>query len=264
MTMQPDPTPASSGPTTITWASVRQALTRPYPVTIPMLVLVALVPAYLAIAARAQGPGASAPVLPVDNILPLVPAWALVYGALYGFLILLPVFVVQQPDLIRRTVWAYLLVWLTSYLVFLALPTVAPRPARVMGDGFAVWGLRFLYAADPPYNCFPSLHVAHSFVSALACYRVHRPLGVFAGICASLVAVSTLFTKQHYLADVLAGVLLAAVAYVVFLRGHARSAMPSTHSRVAVALAFCVSALVALALACFWLAYRLGLGPQAA
>lgn len=37
-------------------------------------------------------------------------------------------------------------------------------------------GLRALYSPDPPYNCFTSLHVAHSFVSALTSYRVHRSL----------------------------------------------------------------------------------------
>jgi membrane-associated phospholipid phosphatase len=126
-----------------------------------------------------------------------VAAWALVYGALYAFLIVLPVFVVQREELIRRTVWAYLTVWTVAYVGFLLYPTVAPSPDTVTGQGFAVWGLRFLYEADPPYNCFPSIHVAHSFVSAFACYRVHRTLGLVAISCASLVAISTLFTRQH-------------------------------------------------------------------
>src|SRR2546422_643919 len=84
-------------------------------------------------------------------------------------------------------------------LFLLVYPTMPPRPARVIGEGFAVWGLRFLYSADPPYNCFPSLHVAHSFVSALTCYRVHRGVGIAAALCASLIGVSTLYTKQHYI-----------------------------------------------------------------
>jgi hypothetical protein len=46
-------------------------------------------------------------------------------------------------------------------------------------------GLRFLYSSDPPYNCFPSLHAAHSFVSALTCYRVHRGVGIAAVLGAS-------------------------------------------------------------------------------
>ena len=82
-------------------------------------------------------------------------------------------------------------------MCFLLYPTMAPRPANVIGEGFVPWSLRFLYSADSPYNCSPSLHVAHSFVSALPCYRLHRSVGIAAGVCASLIGVSTLFTKQH-------------------------------------------------------------------
>src|SRR5688572_22545699 len=139
----------------ITWATVWQAVNRPYPVTIPMVLLVSLVPLYLFIARRARGGAVHAPLLALDGLVPLTPTWALVYGALYLFLILLPVFVVQQHELIRRTVWAYLTVWTLSYVCFVLYPTVAPRPDEVMGSGFGVWGLRFLYDADPPYNCFP-------------------------------------------------------------------------------------------------------------
>ncbi len=257
--MTRDPSANNPDGIRITWSTVGQALTRPYPVTIPMVLLVSLVPLYLVIAGRARAGAAHAPALVLDRLLPLAPTWALVYGALYAFLIVLPVFVVQQQELIRRTVWAYLTVWTVAYTSFLLYPTVAPRPDTVMGEGFAVWGLRFLYDADPPYNCFPSLHVAHSFVSALACYRVHRTLGFVAVSCASLVAISTLFTKQHYVADLIGGILLALAAYAVFLRGYSRANVPELDRRVAPALALCVAGVVALGIACYWVAYRLRL-----
>lgn len=244
----------------ITWGTVGQALTRPYPVTIPMILLVSLVPFYLVIAGRARGSAVHAPDLALDHLLPLTPTWALVYGALYLFLIVLPVFVVQQEEMIRRTVWAYITVWSVAYTCFLLYPTVAPRPDTVTGDGFAVWGLRFLYAADPPYNCFPSIHVAHSFVSALACHRVHRTLGLVALSCASLVAISTLFTKQHYVADVIAGIFLALAANAVFLRNYSRANIPELHRRLAPVLALCVSGIVGLGVVCFWVAYQLKAG----
>lgn len=253
-----DPSNTGSDDSRVTWGTVRRALTRPYPVTMPMVLLVALVPFYLAIAARARGAEAHAPMLALDRLFPLIPAWALVYGALYSFLIVLPVFVIQLDDMVRRTVWAYLAVWTTSYTFFLLYPTIAPRPAQVLGDGFAVWGLRFLYDADPPYNCFPSLHVAHSFVSALACHRVHRTLGFVALAFAALVAISTLFTKQHYVADVIAGVFLALVAHGICFRTHSRAHIPDLHCRLAPLLALCVSGIVGLGIACFWVAYRLG------
>lgn len=232
------------------------SLTRPYRVTLPMVVLVSLVPAYLLVAGLMPGRVLHAPELPVDRLLPFGPVWALVYGPLYLFLILLPVFVVREREHLRRTVWAYLLVWLTALVVFLAYPTVAPRPAHVAGGGFAVWGLRFLYSADPPYNCFPSLHVAHSFVSALACHRVHRRVGAMATLCASLVAISTLFAKQHYLLDVLAGVLLAAAAYALFLRGLPRDVVPARDRRLAPVFALITAGIVGVVLGGFWAAYR--------
>ena len=256
--MTSDPSASTSDGIRITWGTVGQALTRPYPVTIPMVLLVSLVPVYLVIAGRARGSAVHAPALALDRLVPLAPTWALVYGALYAFLIVLPVFVVQQEELIRRTVWAYLTVWTVAYICFLLYPTVAPRPDTVTGKGFAVWGLRFLYDADPPYNCFPSLHVAHSFVSALASYRVHRTLGFVAISCAWLVAISTLFTKQHYVADLIAGILLAFAAYAVFLRGESRANVPELHRRLAPFLALVVAVIVGLGFACYWVAYRLG------
>lgn len=223
-----------------------------------MVVLVSMVPFYLFIAARARAGAVHAPVLALDRLFPLAPTWSLVYGALYAFLIVLPFFVIQQPELIRRTVWAYLSVWSVAYICFLLYPTVAPRPNTVMGEGFGAWGLKSLYGADPPYNCFPSLHVAHSFVSALACYRMHRTLGLVAISSATLVGISTLFTKQHYVADVIGGILLALVAYAVFLRGHSRANIPELDRRVAPRLAFVAAGIVGVGFACSWVAYRLG------
>lgn len=241
----------------VRWREVWRAITRPYPVTAPMVLLVALVPLYLVLAAHARAGVAYAPQVALDRLLPVVPAWALIYGALYAFLIVVPVFVVQRPEMIRRTVWAYITVWSVSYVVFWAYPTIAARPETVTGQGFAVWGLRFLYDADPPYNCFPSIHVAHSFVSALACHRVHRPLGRIALAGASLVAVATLLTKQHYVADAIGGMCLAGVANALCLRGYSSANIPDHERRLAPALALCVSGIIAAGIACFWVAYQL-------
>jgi membrane-associated phospholipid phosphatase len=227
----------------------------------PMVLLVSLVPFYLVIARHARASVVYTPALALDHLLPVVPVWALVYGALYAFLIVLPVLVVQQADLIRRTVWAYITVWGVAYVCFLLYPTVGPRPDGVAGDGFAVWGLQFLYDADPPYNCFPSIHVAHSFVSALACYRVHRPLGLVTLSCAALVAISTLLTKQHYVADVIAGVVLALLANAAWLPGAQRTRMSEVERRLAPMLALCLSGVIAVGVACFWVVYRLRIGP---
>ncbi len=261
MTSLADPSaePVRDPAATFEWRLALESLRRPYPLNLrtalPMAALIALVPFYIFIAELMPGRRLHAPEIALDRRVPLRPAYALVYGALYLFLILLPVLVVRQEELIRRTLWTYLAVWIAAYVFFFLYPTAAPRPARVAGSGFAVWGLRFLYEADPPYNCFPSLlHVAHSFVSAIASRRVHRGLGLAATGCAALVGISTLFTKQHYVLDVIAGFLLAAAAALVFLRG-APGAVPELDRRAAPALAVGVIAILALVAACFWIAY---------
>jgi membrane-associated phospholipid phosphatase len=234
---------------------VRQSLARPYNVTMPMIVLVGMVPFYIFIAGPALGRTQHAPAIALDGAIPLVPTWSLIYGALYAFLIALPVFVVREEELLRRVVWAYLAVWITAYICFLVYPTVAPRPEAVADTGFGAWGLRLLYGMDPPYNCFPSLHVAHSFVSALACFRVHRGVGIAAMVSASLVGLSTLFTKQHYVLDVIAGVLMAVVAYTILVRSRAQ--VPELDRQVAPVFAWVILGSAGLGLTGCWIAYRL-------
>ena len=238
-------------------AQLRQSLARPYKVTVPMVVLVGMVPLYIFIAGPDPGRTQHVPAIAIDGAIPLVPAWSLIYGALYVFLIALPLFVVREEEHLRRTVRAYLSVWTVAYICFLAYPTVAPRPEEVAEKGFGAWGLRLLYGMDPPYNCFPSLHVAHSFVSALTCLRVHRGVGIAAIVSASLVGLSTLFTKQHYVLDVIAGVLMAVAAYAIFVRPQPREHVPELDRRVAPVFAWGLLGCAAVGLAGYWIAYRL-------
>ena len=139
-----------------------------------------LAPLYFVIVALTRGRATYAPEVALDRALPLQPEWMIVYGSLYIFVIVLPVLVVRQATLFRRAMQAYLLVMVVAYVGFVLYPTAAPRPDEVVGTGFAAWSLRLAYALDPPYGCFPSLHVAYAFVSALTCYRVHRGVGMAA------------------------------------------------------------------------------------
>lgn len=197
--------------------TLAESLTRPYPVTAPVVVLLALVPLYVFIGEATAGRAVHVPELPLDRVIPLQPAWSLVYLSLYLFVIM-PFVLLRNERAIRRTAYAYLLLWLVSYAVFILYPTGAPHPLRWRGDGFFGWTLSAIYSADVAYNCFPSLHVAQSVVSAMVVTRINRAIGIGASIWATLIALSTLFTKQHWIADVIGGVLLAVVAYALFLR----------------------------------------------
>ena len=195
----------------------------PYHNTAPALALALVIPGYHIISGFNRGRAGNVPELGIDRAIQLEPAWMLVYGSVFLFAFL-PAFVVRGAELTRRVLWSYILVEFLAFAGFLAYPTSLPRTA-VLGDGFFPWTLGLIYDVDPPRNCFPSLHVAWAFVAALSCYRVHRGVGLAAMSWACLIGISTLYTKQHYLVDVIAGVIMAILAYVLFLRSHDRTAI---------------------------------------
>ncbi len=218
--------------------------------------LVLLVPMYFFIGTLIPGRAVFRPEVALDRAVPLQPAWTLVYFSMWVSAFL-PVFVVRQTELRRRAVLSYLSVVIVAFAVFLAYPTVAPRPTRVDGDGFLVWTLRFLYDFDPPYNCFPSLHLAYATLAALTCARVHRGLGLFAVMWTALIGMSTLYTKQHYVVDVVAGIVLAAMAHAVWFHGYARDSVLESDRRLAPRRALGAVALVGVVIGGFWAAYLL-------
>lgn len=218
--------------------------------------LVSLAPLYFAIGELTRGRSIHAPEIALDRLWPLEPEWMIVYGSLYVFIVVLPLMVVRQPALRRRAMQAFLMVMVVSYVGFLLYPTAAPRPAHVVGDGFSAWSLRHTYLVDPLYNCFPSLHVAYAFVSALTCFRVHRGVGAAAGLWAALIGISTLYTKQHYVVDVIAGTLTAYIAYVLFVRSYPREAVSESDRRQAPFRALAVIGIFGILLAGIWVSYR--------
>lgn len=86
---------------------------------------------------------------------------------------------------------------------------------------------------------------------------MHPGVGFAAGLWATLIAISTLFTKQHYVADVIGGIVLAGVAYGVFLRNCPRMAAPEPDRRAAPLLMAGLIGIYALLVAGIWVGYRI-------
>jgi membrane-associated phospholipid phosphatase len=221
----------------------------------------AMLPMYFVIGQMTAARPHYRPFLPLDHAMPLWPEWMLVYGSLYMCGFLLPLLVIRGRELFHQALKAYLFVMAVSYVIFYFYPTIAPRDESLPVHDFATWSLRLFYDLDQPNGCFPSLHVAYSFVAAFACFRMHRGVGAVAAGWAVLIGISTVYTKQHYVADAVAGALIAAVAYIVFLRALPRELLADIDRQLAPRRAmYCVAA-YALVVIVFWAAYRLGLGP---
>ena len=78
-------------------------------------------------------------------------------------------------------------------------------------SSFHTWLLSLEYM-DKPYNHFPSLHVAFSWLAVHAS-QVSGRSRVGLALLAVGISVATLFVKQHYIADVLYGFALAWIAW---------------------------------------------------
>jgi hypothetical protein len=88
-----------------------------------------------------------------------------------------------------------------------------PRPVLpVPYPDLSTWFLAQIHRIDPPGNVFPSLHVAHTFMVTFL-LSIDRPrLGRVVLVMSILLALSTLTTKQHFVADVLAGLTMGLLA----------------------------------------------------
>ncbi len=86
----------------------------------------------------------------------------------------------------------------------------------MVGNAFAS-AMYAHYASDPSFNCFPSLHAAVATICWYAWHRyarqrkstVVRVIAIGMLVVGIGVVLSTLFVKQHYIADEIAGILLA-------------------------------------------------------
>ena len=134
----------------------------------------------------------------------------------------------QQIPVIPWTIVIYFgcyLVWIVNYLImafYLLLPTTNVRPS-IPEQGFWNQMLALLYQMDAADNLFPSIHCLNSWFCYIAVRgrrEIPRWYQRFSFWAALAVFVSTLTTKQHVIADVIGGALLAEVTWQIAGRTH--------------------------------------------
>jgi len=147
----------------------------------------------------------------VISSLPFAPEFVLVYFSCF-FLVLMPYFFVKGKENFRKVAYSYIAVVLISAAVYLLYPIEVMRE-KIISQGIFHKMVAWLYAIDYPYNSFPSLHVGLSVLAALSCYKFNKKASLIFGFWAVLIAVSTLFIRQHYFLDIIGGALLAVVVF---------------------------------------------------
>ncbi|MGA2573386.1 MAG: phosphatase PAP2 family protein [Candidatus Methanomethylicaceae archaeon] len=160
----------------------------------------------------------------LDNAIPLVPEFVIFYVYLfYPFAILTMLFfgfVEYRKGYALG--WSLVLINAIALAVYFIFPVSTywwrqEFLAQPIVGNFWATQVYSVWAGDSSFNCFPSLHAAVSTICFYAWYRYSkvRPsrstmvLASVALFVAAGVILSTLFIKQHYIADEIAGIALA-------------------------------------------------------
>lgn len=155
-----------------------------------------------------------------DEVIPFVPLWIFPYLITFAFWVYLYITVAKEsPEAAYRLVAADFCGKLICMIFFIVMPTTNVRP-EVVGTGFTPFVVRFVYWIDAPRNLFPSLHCYIAWLGTRQIFEAkklrHRVLnGVLCTLGSLIVFASTLYTKQHVIADVLSGVALAEICFLI-------------------------------------------------
>lgn len=161
----------------------------------------------------------------LDDAIPFLPATAWLYLPFYAAIFAIALAGLQNRAYFNRALLGFGMILGVGLLCHRFIPAVYPRPVlRAPFPNVSYAFMAWVQQIDPPGNVFPSLHVAHTSALALIIHAENRRLGRVVIVMAALLALSTLTTKQHFLADVISGLLLAAGARLLVLRGVERSA----------------------------------------
>lgn len=153
--------------------------------------------------------------LPIDDRIPYRPRWVWIYSFLYYPVIVAINWTVNSPRQYLYVALSYMLLLGFQMVFFLLVPVATPPEWRtqVIGRGRSEKFLAFVQSLDGRSNSFPSMHTSVATLTALHLYPAFGPMVIAFPV---LIALSCLFTKQHYVVDLPAGALLGWLVFKLF------------------------------------------------
>ena len=151
-----------------------------------------------------------------DRLIPLRPEWIWVYLLCYIYPFI-PLAVVRDWHRVNKGILGFIIANLIAFVFYLALPLAFQKPE--LGGGVSERLLQFVYDVDfnPGANKLPSLHVTHAWIIYLVCrgQRSMKWLDPLLFLVASAITASTVLVRQHIILDVVAGIVLVALVWLL-------------------------------------------------
>jgi membrane-associated phospholipid phosphatase len=157
--------------------------------------------------------GGIAPQIFLD-VYPIWPIWTVIYMLCWPIWVIVYTYAVFKMDshLFRIAILSASLTIGLSMIIYVLFPTYVIRPVLTENDFFTKF-LLWVYAHDGTHDALPSGHIYMTTLLVLFYSRSYpRYTLIWVGILA-LISFSTLFTGQHYILDVVTGMIIAYAGY---------------------------------------------------
>ena len=157
--------------------------------------------------------GGIEPKLPID-VFPVWPAWIVPYMLCYPLWLFSSIWIMLKMEdrLFRALVAACLLMFAVANATFILFPTYV-RQMTFEGNDIFTLLLRIVHEKWGRYSAFPSGHVYITTLLVLFFGRWYPRQRFLWGLILIVISLSTLFTGQHYILDVLGGYVIAFAGY---------------------------------------------------
>ncbi|MFX1395331.1 MAG: phosphatase PAP2 family protein, partial [Promethearchaeota archaeon] len=171
-----------------------------------------------------------------DNLIPFIPEMAIFYVYLFFPMLILTLFYFTfiEEEKGYGLGWSIVIINVIATIIYLIFPVSTYwwrqelLANRIEGNFFADT-MYFYYENETSFNCLPSMHAGMSTICFFTWYQYYKlktdpkrkMIAIVVFIIAIGVILSTLFVKQHYIIDEVAGIALAyLIGRVVFRRSN--------------------------------------------
>lgn len=169
----------------------------------------------------------------LDTVIPFVPELVVFYVYLFYPLVILTMLYFGFIEFKKGYAlgWSLVTINAVAVLIYIAFPVstfwyrheLLAQP--IVGNVWADQVYKIFYS-DTSFNCFPSLHAAVSTICFFTWFqyvktkptKITKTVSIAAFVIASGVILSTLFIKQHYIADEVSGIVLALIVGLVMFK----------------------------------------------
>lgn len=165
----------------------------------------------------------------IDEKIPFIPQFIWIYHSIVPVIALTAILLFQKREIFLGLVFSIIFAGIFMCLSYIAFPSFYPREMLVDSSTLTGWLIEITRSIDGPHNTFPSGHVTFAwllvfFVGLSQYTRKHLWIQGVYFFWATLLTISTLTLKQHFIVDVFSGIVLATATYFLarklFVRQH--------------------------------------------